>query len=377
MIAQLILRRPNRVIVVVARAIKTPMETKPRIATTTARLIRRKPSLVIAVAESVMRMPIITVPADCLEPQLTIDEVVEQVDQNRLEEMVYYLASDELRGRYPGTEGDRLAQEFIQKHFEQAGLGPGNPNNQSYLQPFTSGSRKTANVIGFLQGGDPNLVDEYIVVGGHFDHLGASGNTIYNGADDNASGTSAVMEVAYAMGKLQPLLKRSIIFMAFGAEEMGLIGSRYYCKNPLYRLSDTVIMVNFDMIGRKGRDLRDEDISDVVNRIVAALYDGSENPETDFTLPKGGTDSDSFDRVGVRTKDYFTGLHSDYHKPSDTANKINYTGMRQIVKTAVQLIWRVAQEGRRVPALDQRRIPLRIEDLLDHGRMPFLPLPID
>lgn len=285
----------------------------------------------------------------CVEEPPTVEEVIDEISEDRLKEFVYYLASDELAGRKPGTDGDDKAQAYIEEQFKLAGLLPG--NGTSYRQPFNAGGTQTANVIGYLPGtAESSTRDEVIVVGGHFDHLGGSGQSIYNGADDNASGTATVMELAHAAGKLKGELKRTVVFMAFGAEEMGLIGSEYYCETePIFPIDDTVLMLNFDMVGRRsGRA-------------------SSEQPEA---ARRGGTDSASFQDVGVETEDWFTGLHDDYHRTSDTADKLNYAGMEKIATEGLDILWNASQRSRSARSVG----PHAYEQggaFLDHGVAPF------
>lgn len=197
------------------------------------------------------------------------------------------------------------------------------------------------NVVGILEGSDPKLKREYIVIGAHYDHLGRGGhegslapnsNDIHHGADDNASGTAGLIELSRILSSKEMRPRRSIIFIAFSAEESGLIGSKAYTGNPPLPLADSVAMLNMDMIGR----LRNNRLtvggvgtSPEFRKLVE-----SANPGLTLQLSDDGfgpSDHSSFYAKQIPVLFFFTGSHEDYHKPSDTAEKINYEGQAQIV----------------------------------------------
>jgi aminopeptidase YwaD len=200
----------------------------------------------------------------------------------------------------------------------------------------------TRNVVGLLPGSDPILRDEYLVIGAHYDHLGLGGAgslipdtvAIHHGADDNASGTAGVLELAQAFAAQKSELKRSILFMAFGAEEVGNLGSDYFMKHPLVPLEKIVGMINLDEIGRE------RDSSLIVYGVGTSplwkgLLDRFNNPKR-FNLklnPEGFGPSDhaSFYAKDIPVLFFFTGVHPDYHKPSDTFEKINLVGEQDIL----------------------------------------------
>src|SRR5262245_11628023 len=196
------------------------------------------------------------------------------------------------------------------------------------------------NVVGALEGNDPKLKREYIIIGAHYDHLGRGGESslapnssdVHHGADDNASGTAGLLELARIFGKERKQLRRSVIFIAFSAEESGLIGSKAFVNNASAPLNDCVAMLNMDMIGR----LKDNKLtvggvgaSPGFPKLVESLNNG-------FTLQLsedgfGPSDHSSFYAKQVPVLFFFSGTHEDYHKPSDTADKINYEGQAKIV----------------------------------------------
>ena len=206
----------------------------------------------------------------------------------------------------------------------------------------------TKNVVGVLEAVGPQA-DETIVVGAHYDHLGHGGpanpgsmaflarNQIHNGADDNASGTALVMELARRLSKRADPLPRRIVFMAFSGEEKGLLGSRHYVEHPLIPLDKTVLMINFDMVGR----LNDKSELTVVGTGSTAGIEGivdSLGSAAGFKVKKvkgmsdgfGGSDHESFYLKNVPILFPFTGLHGDYHRPSDDTERINFVGMSRI-----------------------------------------------
>jgi len=201
----------------------------------------------------------------------------------------------------------------------------------------------TKNVVGVLEGAGP-LADETIVIGAHYDHLGNGGfmsgslagssREIHNGADDNASGTAMVVEMARRLTRRSDPLPRRVVFIAFSGEERGLLGSKYYVDHPLIPLQSTVMMVNFDMVGR----LNDKSELTVygtgttpgIDNLVDALGKSS-----GFTIKKvaeglGPSDQQSFYLKDIPVLFAFTGTHRDYHRPSDDTDRINFTGMTRI-----------------------------------------------
>ncbi len=204
----------------------------------------------------------------------------------------------------------------------------------------------TKNVVGVLEGSGP-LAEETIIIGGHYDHLGRGGmlsgslaflsSDIHNGADDNASGTAMVMEMVRRLASRPDKLPRRVVFMAFSGEERGLLGSQYYAEHPLYPLSSTVMMVNFDMVGRlNGKNeltMIGTGTSPGIDSLVDAL-----GKSAGLTIKKvsgmtdgfGGSDHQSFYAKNIPVLFAFTGIHPDYHRPSDDSDRINYTGMARI-----------------------------------------------
>ncbi|MBO0719340.1 MAG: M20/M25/M40 family metallo-hydrolase [Blastocatellia bacterium] len=208
------------------------------------------------------------------------------------------------------------------------------------------------NIVGTLEGSDPNLKREFIVIGAHYDHLGHGGdsssrapgsNEIHHGADDNASGVAGMLELARIFSAEKAKLRRSLVFIAFSAEESGLIGSNYYVNHPAVPLADTVAMINMDMIGR----LREGKLSvggigtatefrKLVESLNAGASEGANGGGSGLSLELsedgfGPSDHSSFYAKKIPVLFFYTGVHDDYHRPSDTAEKINYEGEARVV----------------------------------------------
>ena len=248
-----------------------------------------------------------------------------------------YLASDKMEGRKPGNPGNFIAVSFIKKEFESYGL-------ETHLQKFTYTFRwrvglirwrtveiETMNVIGVLKG----TSDKHVVIGAHMDHLGVDGDgDAYNGADDNASGTTAILELAEAFGKSDAKPKDTIVFIAFNAEELGLLGSKHYVSNPLLPLDDCKLMINLDMVGRlRGTTVTAQggNLSRSVTQLVDKLDD---NYPFDVNITAAGNRSDHapFNWNGVPVLFFHTGTHPQYHRTTDDPDLINYEGLVNIAK---------------------------------------------
>lgn len=215
----------------------------------------------------------------------------------------------------------------------------------------------TRNVVGLLEGSDPTLKGEVLVVGGHLDHVGygpGGGNAgrrefIHNGADDNASGTSTVLELIEAFALHGHWPKRSVLFINFNAEERGLLGSRHYADHPIVPLTNTIAMVNLDMVGRgaSGLDIGGVGTSPGFQSMVDGL---AKNFGFKFTTRPGGrgaSDHTSFYNKNIPVLFFFTGLHADYHKPSDIWEKIDAPEMESIGRMAWMVIDRLANDPQR------------------------------
>lgn len=293
--------------------------------------------------------------------------------QDEMKKTVAFLASQELGGRFPGTAGDTLASEFILERLRGLRLKPvlKGKKKKAYYHDFTYGKteeRTTHNILAVLPGKDKQLKNEYIVVGSHYDHLGMGGKgsgsrrpdtlAVHPGADDNASGDAVVLELARHFKKVGS--PRSIIFAFFGAEEQGLVGSKYFVewmktedenrKNLPSDIKGIVAMVNLDMVGR----MRDDAMSVAGTGTSSSFKALAENvgKQTNLKISctadgYGASDQASFVAADIPVLFLTTGGHMEYHTPFDKPHTLNYDGMQQTLDYAKELISQLAQMPQR------------------------------
>lgn len=280
---------------------------------------------------------------------------------------INYLASDALEGRAVGTRGEKMAAAHIAGRMEVLGLKPYgdagtfyqhfsvvNPNPHNvHFTPANDSSIDGRNVIGYIDHG----ADHIVVIGAHYDHLGDGthamgslydgGPAIHNGADDNASGIAAMLQLAEICR--DRFTSNNFLFIAFSGEERGLWGSSYFVKNPLIDLSDVNYMINMDMVGR----LNNEKILSVnavgtspawMTALESIHVDSIEIVTTESGI--GASDHTSFYLAEIPALHFFTGQHHDYHKPSDDPEKINYAGLVSVVRFIEELIAELNDDGR-------------------------------
>lgn len=259
---------------------------------------------------------------------------------------VVYLASDLLAGREAGKEGEKLAAQYIASRLAEAGVKPYGVNG-TWFQSFdfmfktnphaASGEARVGkNVVGYIDNG----ADKTVVIGAHYDHLGmgASGSLhkgepgIHNGADDNASGVASLLYIAeeLAQGRAP---QNNYLFIAFSAEELGLVGSKYWVENPTLDLEKVNYMLNMDMVGRlndaKVLSINGVGTSPVWKDLLAKIdVAGISIQTTDSGI--GASDHTSFYLADLPALHFFTGLHTEYHRPSDDAELVNYQGIKEV-----------------------------------------------
>ena len=291
----------------------------------------------------------------------------QEIRQNALKEMVYYLASEELEGRLPGTPGEKQSAAYITSHFERAGLKI-LPGTEDFTSEFTytlsanphggssaeSVKGNAINVAGMLDNGSART----IVIGAHYDHLGKGPNRstreedpenkIHYGADDNASGVAGVLALADYFSNNDRVEDVNIIFVCFSAEELGLLGSKQFVEDMKRESIKPEYMLNMDMIGRLDPDTRTLHASgvgtskewvDLLNKAGKSfkmVYDSSGT---------GGSDHTSFYLADIPVLHFFTGIHSDYHKSSDTPDKLNYEGQQEVLEFIIDLVEMTEQQG--------------------------------
>lgn len=304
-----------------------------------------------------------------------LEQALLSVDLENIKYNLYTLASDEFEGRGTGYPGDLKASEFIVNYFKTWGIDEAY-GTDGYLQKFNVnvGRKYSYNVIGYLEGNDNNYKNEVIVIGAHYDHLGKSGSKIYYGADDNASGTAGLMEIAKAFASIKTGLKRTLVFIAFSGEELGLIGSKYQVQNPVFKLDDTKYMINLDMIGylrNKKLYFLGGGISSFMENLIKIISDNYADEIAPYitSTPGSGSDHVSYSNKGIPTLFLHTGLHSYYHTTKDTPDKINYEGLETIVKVAIEIIWRLNQVND-IPQLKSMKLNNHLEQY-DHGVVRF------
>ncbi|WP_323787498.1 M28 family peptidase [Psychroserpens sp.] len=294
----------------------------------------------------------------------------EKIKSVTIKEDVAFLADDKLEGRQTGSDGELAAADYIAERFENIGLSTNGPDG--YFQTFTFKPKTDphqevnytvkdgdstitgTNVIGFLD----NKAENTIIIGAHYDHLGfgAEGSLyrgetqeIHNGADDNASGVAVLLNLAK---KLQNKNKgNNYLFMAFSGEEMGLLGSNYFTKNPTIDLTKANYMINMDMVGRLKQDstlaVYGVGTSPILKQVVKANNSRFKIIEKESGV--GPSDHTSFYNSDIPVLHFFTGQHEDYHKPGDDIEKLNYEGMETISTYIFDII----------------------SDLDDNGKLPF------
>ena len=267
---------------------------------------------------------------------------------------VRYLADDALNGRLAGSDGERCAGDFIAREFTRIGLKPGGDNGTffqsldlaSVLNPHAPGGTGR-NVIATLEGADPELKREWVVVGAHYDHLGEGGasslspgeRAIHNGADDNASGVAAVLWVAERLAA-GPRPARSVAFVAFTGEESGLLGSAHFMKHPTSGADAIVGMVNLDMVGRlNGGTLLVYGVGTALEWTALVTPAAARAGVVIATKGDGYGPSDhtSFYLKDVPVLHFFTNTHGDYHKPSDDWDKIDPKGLASVAAIVAEV----------------------------------------
>lgn len=296
------------------------------------------------------------------------------ITAEQLKKHLYIIASDSLEGRMTGSLGHEKALDYIEKHYKDLGITGGMPDG-SYLQTVPSSFFKRGedfpssyNLLGFIKGSEfPN---EVIVISAHSDHIGKRDDgQIYNGADDNGSGTVGVMEIARAFKNARDngeTPKRSILFLHVTGEEIGLYGSDYYTQNPVYPLENTICNLNIDMIGRVDPDkinnpeyiylIGSDKISTELHMISEKANAKYTQLELDYTYNDDNdpnrfyyrSDHYNFAKNGIPVIFYFNGVHEDYHDIGDTADKIDYDLLAKRSQLVFYTAWEIANSEERL-----------------------------
>ena len=285
--------------------------------------------------------------------------------ENRIFDDINYLADNKLEGRQTGSKGEQIAADYIADRFKVLKIDA--KGTDSYFQDFSFNKSSnpheqvtfedtdsenqifSKNVIGFIDNGAKNTV----VIGAHYDHLGYGGQgslyvgkEIHNGADDNASGTALMLDLANQL-KFDNF-NNNYLFIGFSGEEMGLLGSNYFVKNPTIDLSSINYMINLDMVGRLKEDkslaIYGVGTSPIFKQTINSNNDSFNIIENESGV--GPSDHTSFYINDIPVLHFFTGQHADYHKPSDDPDKINYQGVKEISDYIFSLISDLNDNGR-------------------------------
>ena len=302
------------------------------------------------------------------------------INKESAEAYIGFLASDALQGREAGKNGSCIAAEYIKSLLQDMGVKPLNAG--SYFQAFEAYSRERQtrarfsvhpdsiakykqervyrklelkNVLGYIEG---KKKDEYVIVGAHYDHLGMddslSGDKIYNGADDNASGVSAVLQIARAFVVSGQQPERTVIFAFWDGEELGLLGSEYFVADCPF-VSSVKGYLNFDMIGRNNNEEKPEHVVCFYTESHPAFGEWLKDDIKTYKLnlkpdyrpwdkPIGGSDNASFAKRDIPLIWYHTDGHPDYHQPTDHADKINWDKLVDITRASFLNLWNMANQ---------------------------------
>lgn len=310
--------------------------------------------------------------------QSPIERALNTINRSSAEATINFLASDELQGREAGFHGSRVTSEYIVSLLQWMGVSP---LADSYFQPFDAYRKERQkkgrlevhpdsiaklkqevhqkltmrNVLGMIPGKNTK---EYVIVGAHFDHLGIDpvldGDQIYNGADDNASGVSAVLQIARAFLASGQQPERNVIVAFWDGEEKGLLGSKYFVQTCSF-LSQIKGYLNFDMIGRNNKPQQPKQVVYFYTAAHPGFGDWLKEDirkyglqlEPDYRAwenPIGGSDNGSFAKVGIPIIWYHTDGHPDYHQPSDHADRLNWDKIVEITKASFLNMWKMANE---------------------------------
>ena len=295
------------------------------------------------------------------------------ITSDELKTHLYIVASDEMEGRDTGSEGQKKAGKYLIEQYQKMGVShPKSMSSYYQIVPkeALNGRRgslpESENILAFIEGSEKP--EEIIVVSAHYDHVGMSNGEIFNGADDDGSGTVALLEMAEAFQLAKKAgngPRRSILFLHVTGEEHGLLGSKYYADNPIFPMANTVANLNIDMIGRCdpgncGKDyvyvIGSEMLSTDLKKINEAANKQTVNLELNYKYDDPNdkdrlyyrSDHYNFAKNGIPVIFYFDGIHEDYHKPSDTPDKIDYVSLKKRTQLVFATAWELANRKDRI-----------------------------
>ncbi|WP_449387331.1 M28 family metallopeptidase [Chryseobacterium lineare] len=297
-----------------------------------------------------------------------------EIKASDLKKNLYIIASDEMEGRDTGSPGQKRAGEYMVNYYKNLGISYPKALG-SYYQKVPSDFMKkrggdslpdSENILAFIEGSEKP--EEIVVISGHYDHVGTKNGVVYNGADDDGSGTVAVMEIAKAFQSAKKAgkgPKRSILFLHVTGEEHGLFGSDYYTSNPVFPLANTVVDLNIDMIGRDDPENRgkqyvyvigSEMLSSQLKVITEAANKRTNNLELNYKYDDPSdpqrlyyrSDHYNFAKNNIPVAFFFDGIHEDYHKPTDDVEKIDYDLLAKRTQLVFTTAWELANRPERI-----------------------------
>ena len=305
--------------------------------------------------------------------KVSAEDYANTINAETLKTHLYTFAGDQMEGRMTGENGNNMAAEYLRNFYIDEGIeSPIEEKNYyqpipaSYFNDATKGN-PSQNVVAFIKGSEKP--DEIIVLSAHYDHVGTKNGKVYNGADDDGSGTVSLIEIAKAFQKAKKEgngPKRSILILHVTGEEIGLYGSKYYTENPLFPLTNTVVNLNVDMIGRIGSEKEGNDnyvyligsdkLSQELHDLSEAVNTKYTNLELDYTYNDENdpnrfyyrSDHYNFAKNNIPVIFYFNGTHEDYHKHTDTPDKIEYELLAKRSKLIFLTAWEIANREERI-----------------------------
>ncbi|WP_348822936.1 M28 family peptidase [Flavobacterium aestuarii] len=297
------------------------------------------------------------------------------ITAENLKTKLYIVASDEMEGRDTGSEGQKKAGKYLINQYKKSKISY--PKGaSSYYQPIPAaylnakrneGLPDSENIWAYIEGSEKP--DEVLVISAHYDHVGVKNGDVYNGADDDGSGTVAILEIAEAFQRAKKNghgPKRSILFLHVTGEEHGLHGSRFYSENPIFPIANTIADINIDMIGRRDFDHPNTNnyvyviganrLSSDLHNITVAQNDKYTHLDLDFKFndPKDPnhfyerSDHYNFAKHGIPSVFLFNGVHADYHQKTDEAEKIEFDALAKRTQLAFVIAWDLANRTERI-----------------------------
>lgn len=335
----------------------------------------------LAIASLIFTACFVDLPSSSVVDGEELNAAIQSISIPDIRAHIEVLADDALKGREAGSSGSRAAAAYITEKLAEFGLKPGG-DRDTFAQSFRNGSYR--NLLAVLEGSDPERKQEFVLVGAHYDHVGygtprnsrGPWGQIHNGADDNASGVSGVLETAQALTLLDRPPRRSILFAFWDGEEKGMLGSKHWASRPTVPLAAVTMAFNADMIGR----LRDETLHVFGTRTAPGMrrWVSDRNQLTDLRLDiswelKANSDHHPLVERGIPALMLHTGLHDEWHRPSDDVDKINHAGISSTTRLLFSLVVEAANQPSRFPFRGESRF----EGLADQTQLerPVSPRP--